>query len=105
MDIKTLPLHNPALKTKALSTHHVDVFELVLNGKSAGDINRVFGYSNKPDIITAHSRIVMLKLLRLENLPAKAYIKQLSRPRNYCFWWKSLLIKHKDLLMVIAIRV
>jgi len=43
-------------------------------------------------------------LLALENLTKKVYSKEVIYPRNYCFWWRKLLLKHQNVLFRVAIQ-
>lgn len=97
-------INRPLLKTRGLSTHHLDIFEYILMGKSNREINRIIGYSKKSHAVVDHSRKVMHKLLALESLPCRAHADQVIFPRNYCFWWKNIYTKHKEYLHSIAIK-
>lgn len=94
----------PKLKTRAFSTHHIVIFEYILLKKTNREIGRMLGYSCYSHVVVDHSRKVMYKLLALENLTKKEYLIFVKYPREYCFWWKKLLEKHKTALFQIAIR-
>jgi hypothetical protein len=96
--------NRPLLKSRGLSTHHIEILEYILMGKSNREINRMLGYSKKSHAVVDHSRRVMYKLLALEDLPRRIHAGQVTFPRDYCFWWKNLLLKHKTHLDEIAIK-
>jgi hypothetical protein len=104
MEQRIISLNRPLLKSRGLSTHHIEIFELILTGKSNREINQMLGYSKKSHAVVDHSRKVMYKLLALEELSRKNYLKQVTFPRDYCFWWKSVLLKHVSFLMAYAIK-
>jgi hypothetical protein len=97
-------INRPLLRTRGLSTHHLDIFEYIMMGKSNREINCILGYSKKSHAVVDHSRKVMYKLLALEGLPKKTHNGQVIFPRDYCFWWKNLYTKHKLHLEAIAIK-
>jgi len=87
-----------------MSTHHIEIFELMLAGKSNREINQMMGYSLRSHAGVDHSRKVMYKLLAMESLCRKDYIKQVASPREYRFWWKNILLRHVDFLQALAIK-
>ncbi len=97
-------LKRPLLKTKGLSTYHVDLFCQILLGKTNVKINAENGYTQKSHIVIDHTRKVMYKLLALEGLSRSVYMERVIYPRRYSFWWKSLFDKHRVMLMQIAIK-
>ena len=104
MNHEQLCLGRPKLKTKGFSTYHIAIFELILLKKTNREINQMMGYSKCSHAVVDHSRKVMYKMLALENLSKKDYSKQVIYPRNYCFWWRKLLLKHQNALMRVAIE-
>jgi hypothetical protein len=96
-------LTRPTLKTKGFSTHHIDIFKLILRGNTNREINRMLGYSKRSHAVVDHSRKVMYKLLALEELCRKDYEERIVYPRKYQFWWKKLLDKHMLTLLKVAI--
>jgi hypothetical protein len=98
MDHEMHLISRPLLRTRGLSTHHLDIFEYILMGKSNREINRMLGYSKRSHAVVDHSRKVMFKLLSMEDLSRKVYKSQVIFPRNYCLWWKNLLNKHRNKL-------
>ncbi|RFZ90309.1 hypothetical protein D0C36_21155 [Mucilaginibacter conchicola] len=93
----------PTLKTKGFSTHHIDIFNLILLGKTNREINQVLGYTKRSHAVVDHSRKVMYKLLALEELCRRDNLDRVVYPRNYQFWWKKLLDKHMEMLLSVAI--
>ena len=94
----------PNLKTKQFSTLHIEIFEqLLTSGKTNRDLNRQFGYTKRSHCIVDHSRKVMYKLLILENLKRDENMDRVIFPREYKFWWKRLLDKHRPALLEKAI--
>ncbi|HEK19897.1 MULTISPECIES: hypothetical protein [unclassified Mucilaginibacter] len=93
----------PTLKTKGFSTHHIDIFNLILLGKTNREINQALGYTKRSHAVVDHSRRVMYKLLALEELGRKDHHDRVVYPRNYQFWWKKLLDKHMGILLSVAI--
>ena len=104
MEQEIISLNRPLLKSRGLSTHHIEIFEMILMGKSTKEINQTMGYSQRSHAGVDHSRKVMYKLLALESLSRKDHVKQVAFPRQYFFWWKSLLQRHAELLLTIAIK-
>jgi hypothetical protein len=104
MEQGVVSLNRPLLKSRGLSTHHIEIFEMILMGKSTKEINQTMGYSERSHAGVDHSRKVMYKLLALEGLCRKDHIRQVAFPRQYFFWWKNVLNKHLELLMSIAIK-
>ena len=104
MEQGVISLNRPLLKSRGMSTHHIEIFELMLAGKSNREINQMMGYSQRSHAGVDHSRKVMYKLLALEDLSRKEYTGQVIFPRGYCFWWKNILLKHQQQLMGIAIK-
>jgi hypothetical protein len=104
MKQEAVSMNRPLLKSRGLSTHHIEIFEFILAGKSNREINLMLGYSKKSHVVVDHSRKVMYKLLALEDLSRKEYTGQVIFPRGYCFWWKNMLLKHQQQLMEIAIK-
>lgn len=96
--------HRPLLKTKRFSSLHIELFEQILLGKTNRDINEIYGYSKRSHSVVDHSRKVMYKLLAMENLSRRDYADRVIYPREYCFWWKKFLEKHRDELLKIAIK-
>jgi hypothetical protein len=103
MKIHAITSTRPNLKTKGFSTLHVEIFMLILVGKTNKEINDIFGYTPRSHAVVDHSRKVMFKLLALENLSKREYSEQVVYPRNYQFWWKKLFDKHQKALMAMAI--
>jgi DNA-binding NarL/FixJ family response regulator len=93
----------PLLKTKGFSTLHLDIFELILIGKTNREINRMLGYTQRSHAVVDHSRKVMYKLLAMEDLHRADFTERVAYPRKFQFWWMKLLIKHKDALVFKAI--
>jgi hypothetical protein len=104
MNIQSVSVNRPILKTRGFSILHIEIFEQVLNRKTNREINCMFGYTKKSHTIVDHSRKVMYKLLAMENVSKKDYIEYIVYPREYCFWWKKLLEKHKSALLNKAIK-
>jgi hypothetical protein len=104
MEQEVISLNRPLLKSRGMSTHHIEIFELMLARKSNREINQIMGYSQRSHAGVDHSRKVMYKLLALESLCRKDYIRQVAFPREYCFWWKNILLKHVNFLMTYAIK-
>ncbi|SDT69817.1 hypothetical protein SAMN05216490_5069 [Mucilaginibacter mallensis] len=104
MKQEVISMNRPLLKSRGLSTHHIEIFEFILSGKSNREINQMLGYSKKSHVVVDHSRKVMYKLLAMEDLCRKEHIGEVVFPRGYCFWWKGLLLKHQQQLMEIAIK-
>jgi hypothetical protein len=104
MKEEIISMNRPLLKSRGLSTHHIEIFGFILAGKSNREINQMLGYSKKSHVVVDHSRKVMYKLLALEDLSRKEHTDKVVFPREYCFWWKSLLLKHQRQLMGIAIK-
>lgn len=94
----------PLLRTKKFSTQHIEIFELILAGKTNKSINAQFGYSERSHSVADHARKVMYKLLVQESLSKRDHIEQVAYPRKYCFWWKKVLEKHRPTLMNQAIK-
>jgi hypothetical protein len=46
----------------------------------------------------------MYKLLAFENLSRSEYKERITYPRQYSFWWNSLLRKHKQRMLEMAIE-
>ena len=93
------------LKTRGLSTHHIEIFEeILISGKSNEALNVYFGYTQKSHCVVDHSRKVMCKLLGLEGLSKTEFKECIIHPKLYKFWWKKLLDKHRDELTSIAIK-
>jgi len=93
------------LKTRGLSTHHLEIFEeILISGKSNEALNVYFGYTQKSHCVVDHSRKVMCKLLGLEGLSKTEFKECIIHPKLYKFWWKKLLDKHRDELTSIAIK-
>ena len=101
---KQAPITRPLLRTKGFSTLHVQIFELILLGKTNREINRTMGYSLRSHVAVDHSRLVMHKLLCCEELLKKDHKHEITYPRKYLFWWKKLLRKHYHALMEKAIK-
>jgi hypothetical protein len=98
-----IALTRPTLKTKGFSTHHIDIFNWILRGKTNREINMMLGYTKRSHAVVDHSRKVMYKLLALEELCKKDYKDRVIYPRNYQFWWKKLFDKHMQTLLSVAI--
>lgn len=101
--INLIAMTRPNLKTKGFSTHHIDIFNMILLGKTNREINMLLGYSRRSHAVVDHSRKVMYKLLALEDMPRKENEPRIIYPRKYQFWWKKLLQKHMQTLLSIAI--
>jgi hypothetical protein len=57
----------PNLRTKKISTLHIEIFERILRStKTNQQLNLEFGYTLKSHCVVDHSRKVMYKLLKLE---------------------------------------
>jgi hypothetical protein len=94
----------PNLKTKRFSTLHIEIFKQILvSGKTNWDLNRKFGYTKRSHCVVDHSRKVMYKLLAFENLTKGENMEKVVYPRIYKFWWKRLLDKHMEMLLMNAI--
>jgi hypothetical protein len=104
MEQGVISLNRPILKSRGMSTHHIEIFELMLAGKSNREINQMMGYSQRSHAGVDHSRKVMYKLLAMEGLCRRDHIKQVASPREYCFWWNNILSKHIDFLTSHAIK-
>ncbi|OJW13834.1 MAG: hypothetical protein C0191_00840 [Mucilaginibacter sp.] len=98
-----IAMTRPILKTKGFSTHHIDIFNMILHGKTNREINQLLGYTKRSHAVVDHARKVMYKLLALEELGRKDYRAHVVYPRKYQFWWKKLLNKHMETLLSIAI--
>jgi len=95
----------PNLRTKQFSTLHIEIFEQILiSGKTNWELNKQFGYTKRSHCIVDHSRRVMFKLLALEKLTRDENMERVIYPRIYKFWWKRLLDKHRDALLLKAIK-
>ncbi|MFD0793498.1 hypothetical protein ACFQZX_07700 [Mucilaginibacter litoreus] len=103
MKNNAIAITRPTLKTKGFSTHHIDIFNLILRGKTNREINEMLGYTKRSHAVVDHSRKVMYKLLALEELCRKDHEDRIVYPRNYQFWWKKLLDKHMQALLSVAI--
>jgi len=103
MKQEIISLNRPLLKSRGLSTHHIEIFEFILSGKSNREINQMLGYSKKSHVVVDHSRKVMYKLLAFENLTKGENMEKVVYPRIYKFWWKRLLDKHIEMLLMNAI--
>ncbi|WP_461449500.1 hypothetical protein [Mucilaginibacter sp.] len=101
---QVISLNRPLLKSRGMSTHHIEIFELILAGKSNKEINQMMGYSERSHAGIDHSRKVMYKLLAMEGLCRKDHEKQVAGPREYRFWWKNILLKHMEFLMASVIK-
>ncbi len=93
----------PNLKTKGFSTLHIDIFNMILVGKTNREINSLLGYTQRSHAVVDHSRKVMYKLLAMENLAKREYADRVVYPRSYQFWWKKIFDKHYKDLLAIAI--
>jgi hypothetical protein len=103
MNIKKQFTTSQQLKTRGLSTHHIEIFEeILISGKSNEALNIYFGYTKKSHCVVDHSRKVMYKLLGLEGLPRSAFKERVIYPKSYKFWWNKLLHKHK--LIKLAVK-
>ena len=101
---KTYPT-SQLLKTRGLSTHHIEIFEeILISGKSNEALNIYFGYTKKSHCVVDHSRKVMHKLLGLEGLSKTELKERIVYPKLYKFWWKKLLDKHRDKLTSLAVK-
>lgn len=94
----------PHLKTKGLSTHHIELFTQVLLDKTSRRIGIEYGYTSQSHTVNDHCRKVMYKLIALEGLSRADHQVELRHPRKYLFWWTNLLNKHKNRLYEIAIE-
>jgi hypothetical protein len=94
----TIAITRPALKTRGFSTHHIDIFNFILLGKTNREINVMLGYTRHSHTVVDHSRKVMYKLLALEELCRRDHQVYVVYPRKYQFWWKKLLNKHGRLI-------
>ncbi|OOQ60842.1 hypothetical protein [Mucilaginibacter pedocola] len=103
MKTQNVALTRPNLKTKGFSTLHIQIFMMILVGKTNREINSIFGYTQRSHAVVDHSRKVMFKLLAMENLPKRENLEQVVYPRNYQFWWKKIFDKHHKDLLAIAI--
>lgn len=103
MKVHAIAPTRPNLKTKGFSTLHIQIFMMILLGKTNKEINSLFGYTQRSHAVVDHSRKVMFKLLALENLPKRQSSEQVVYPRNYQFWWKKLFDKHQKTLLEMAI--
>lgn len=103
MKTHTIAITRPNLKTKGFSTLHIQIFMMILVGKTNREINSIFGYTQRSHAVVDHSRKVMFKLLAMENLPKRENSEQVVYPRNYQFWWKKIFDKHHKDLLAIAI--
>lgn len=92
------------LKTKGLSTHHIELFSQVLLDKTSRRIGIEYGYTSQSHSVNDHCRKVMYKLLALEGLSRAECHNETKYPRKYLFWWKNLLGKHRSRLYEIAIE-
>ena len=99
----TKSYNTPLLKSRGLSTFHIEILCQVLLNKTNRKISLENGYSVKSHSVLDHSRKVMYKLLAIEGLTRSAYQDQVKHPRKYLFWWKNLLEKNKVQLDKIAI--
>jgi len=104
MEQEVISLNRPLLKSRGMSTHHIEILGLMLAGKSNREINQMMGYSQRSHAGVDHSRKVMYKLLALEGLCRKDHLKQVASPREYRFWWNNILSKHVSSLMAFAIK-
>jgi|GEM_PF-1895437 len=103
MKTHAIAVTRPNLKTKGFSTHHIEIFIMILVGKTNREINSVMGYTQRSHAVVDHSRKVMFKLLALEGLSKREHAERVVYPRNYLFWWKKLFDKHTKALMAVAI--
>ena len=95
----------PVIKTRKFSTIQVEIFEQVLlSGKTNQVLNVHFGYTRRSHAVVDHSKKVMYKLLAFENLSRSEYQERITYPRQYSFWWNSLLKKHKQRMLEVAIK-
>ncbi|SHN29387.1 hypothetical protein SAMN05216524_108282 [Mucilaginibacter sp. OK098] len=95
----------PVLKTRKFSTIQVEIFEhVLLSGKTNQVLNVQFGYTRRSHAVVDHSKKVMYKLLAFENLSRSEYQERITYPRQYSFWWNSLLKKHKQRMLEMAIE-
>jgi hypothetical protein len=93
------------LKTRGLSSHHIEIFEEILvSEKSNEALNIYFGYTQKSHCVVDHSRKVMHKLLGLEGLSKTELKERIAHPKLYKFWWKKILHKHRDKLIKLAVK-
>lgn len=97
------PATRPLLKTRKFSMYHIQLFELILMGKTNRHINRMYGYTQKSHAVVDLSRKVMYKLLAYEGLCRHQHHHQIVYPRSYRFWWNNLLFKHYQRLEALAI--
>lgn len=104
MESNAIASTRPNLKTKGFSVLHIEIFMMILVGKTNRDINKIMNYTQRSHMAVDHSRKVMYKLLALEKLPRREYTERVVRPRNYAFWWKKLLEQHWEALYVAAIE-
>jgi hypothetical protein len=104
--MNTQPAHinRPILKSRGFSLLHIEIFEQILNQKTNQELNQLYGYTKRSHTIVDHSRKVMFKLLALENYSKKDHNLHIVYPRDYCFWWKKLLDKHRAELTSKAIK-
>ena len=104
--MNTQPVHinRPILKTRGFSLLHIEIFEHILNQKTNQEVNQLYGYTRRSHTVVDHSRKVMFKLLAMENCCKKDHSAHVIYPRDYRFWWKKLLEKHKTELISKAIK-
>ena len=103
METKVLKT-KPYLKTRGLSTFHIELFIQILLGKTHRKIGMEYGYTAQSHSVVDHCRKVMYKLLVLEGFSKADYHLELKYPHKYLFWWKYLLDKHKKQLYGKAIE-
>lgn len=96
--------NKPYLKTKGLSTYHIELFSQILLDKTSRKIGIEYGYTSQSHSVTDHCRKVMYKLMALEGLSRADHYEQLKYPRKYLYWWKDLWSNHKDKLYELAIE-
>jgi len=104
MNTQLISLNRPILRSRGFSLLHIEIFEHILNKKTNLEINNLYGYTKRSHTVVDHSRKVMYKLLAMENCSKKEYTAHVIHPRDYCFWWKKLLEKHREELSGKAIK-
>ena len=102
MEVRAVAETRPNLKTRGFSTLHIDIFIMILVGKTNREINQIMGYTMRSHVVVDHSRKVMCKLLGMEGLNKREYTDRIVWPRDYKFWWEKLLDKHIQALFSIA---
>lgn len=91
---QSISFKRPLLRTRGFSTLHIDIFEMILAGKTNREINKSIGYSLRSHAVVDHSKLVMYKLLSREGLCKRDYVDQVVYPRKYLFWWRKLFDEH-----------